>query len=133
MRSARVRPDKELDAQEAEEQTFKLAAAVVRLANDVKDRLPPTLIDRLVDAGTTVGVETANALATSGRRVHISSLTMARKASQELDFWLKIVAEVDESAAQAAEGLIDDAHLVYHLLSSMRAKARQNLEQDNVT
>ncbi len=130
MRLARIHHERVVDPREIEEKSFQFAVAIVQMAKKLENDIPQLPLDNLLEEGTAVGSQVAEAQETSSRRTYLSRLTSARHASKRVQYWLRIVAEACPPSEDSAAELLADAQALHVTLGGLCVKARQALESE---
>jgi len=116
------------EGRDLEARSFEFAVAVVRLAAQLPERTPAALTERLVQLGTGIGADVHEAYASHGRRTHLTRLESARRASREIDYWLRLLGGSDLVALHALEPFLSESRNLHALLTNLCALTREDLK-----
>ena len=96
------------------------------------DDLPHAVIDSLAGLGARVGAQTARARESNSRRAHLAGMTAARKACEELDYWLRLIRALNLTIpGDPIPPLLEEAQSLHAALAVVCAKARQRIELES--
>jgi four helix bundle protein len=130
MRTSRLRTAREIEARDIEEVSFEFGVAILRLVRQHEADLPKSVAENLVMRGTSIGAAVAEAQASGRRRNALSRMMAARQASQETEYWLRLVSAADLVPTETAETFLDEIQGLQSTLTSICMKLRQALEAE---
>ena len=130
MRLSRLRTAREILARDIEQASFEFAVAILRLVREYEANLPRSLADNLVLKGTGIGAAVAESQSTHRRRNALNKMLSARRACQETEYWLRLIAAADLIDQEKVAPYLDEVEALYSTLSTICAKLRQTLDSE---
>ncbi len=130
MRTSRLRTSREIEARDIEEVSFEFGVAVLRLVREHEADLPKSVAENLVLKGTSIGAAVAESQASGRRRAALSKMMSARRASQEMKYWLRLVSAADLVPKETVESFLDEVQGLQSTLTAICMKLRQALEAE---
>jgi len=125
MRRTRLPSEHDVDPREISKRSFEFSVAVLRLAQQIGNALPESVVRQLVNHGTRVGAGVADAHGSGTHRGYVSGLAAARRSARRAAFWLRLIGAAEGASQELIEGLIEDAQALHTTLTALGAKAHQ--------
>jgi four helix bundle protein len=117
-----------MEPRELETRSFEFGVAVLRLARLLKDEMPNSVLDALVQSSTSVGSEVIEAHGSSSSSGYLSGLMSARKASQQSAYWLRLIGAADPERGDLVQPLLAESLELAGTLGSLCNRARIRAE-----
>jgi four helix bundle protein len=117
------------------ERSFLFGCEIVAFCSRVADRgvILRRLAVQLVDSGTSIGANLAEAVNGQSKKDMISKHFIALKEARETHFWLRLISASDPSFKATADPLIAEASEFVAMLSASVRKAQSNPDRGNST
>jgi four helix bundle protein len=108
------------------ERAFDFACEIVRFSRKLaQDPTCRHIAHQLIDAGTSVGANTAEAKSAYSRREFAAKNSIALKEARESAFWLRLIVACNLSTDPVAERLLKEAGELTGILTATVRSARQ--------
>jgi len=112
-----------------EDRAFRLASDVIRFCerqNVTSTYATQRLYVQLRDAVTSVGANLEEAAAAQSKPDFVSKTSIALKEARETLYWLRLLAESDDTLRSAIEPMRRESNEIVAILTSIVRKARSN-------
>jgi four helix bundle protein len=124
----RIRRDSTHGPGDIEHQSYDFACAVVHLIRELGNDLPQHLAQRILEFGTSIGADVADAEATTSKRAQLKGFEEARRASRKVGYWLKLLIDAEIADAESIRPYLEEAHDLHTTLTSICVRARQVID-----
>ena len=107
------------------ERTFEFSCRIIRLHRWYcrRRRGSRTLINQLLDSGTSVGSNLEEARAAQSRADFIAKARVSLKEARESHYWLRLIKRTNEVAFSRIHPLVEEANEIVAILTTIVKKA----------
>lgn len=126
MKSENEQPRRDLP-----QRTFEFARRVVKLC-EVLAQTPGvsrTLANQLLRSGTSIGANVEEGQASQSRADFVAKYSIACKEARETHYWLRLLSAAEIVAQPKLDALIDEAHQLVAILTSIIKTTRSNTKE----
>ena len=130
MRTSRLHPARDVGMNELEEQSFNYATAIVKLSRRLSGEIPAPVAGQLVFSGTAIGAELSEANSLSDKRSQLGNFSAARRASREVQYWLRLIAASEIASEDTIAPLLEEARELNTLLRNLVTRTRVAIDAE---
>ncbi|MFC1686447.1 four helix bundle protein [Patescibacteria group bacterium] len=110
--------------------TLKFGIEIDKLSKKFIQRYPLSTIDQIIKSSTAIGANVHEAQGARTKKEFCSIMGIARKESQETDYWLNHFLETERGANQKLiQNLIDENEEIVKIITTIRKNALENLKK----
>jgi four helix bundle protein len=108
------------------DRTFAFADRVVRLCTylEQQGRVSTTLAAQLLRAGTSIGANVEEGIASESRKDFVHKYSIACKEARESHYWLRLLAASEVVSKERLEPLLTEANELIAILTTIIKKSR---------
>lgn len=122
---------KEKKISDIRERTFAFAVRIVKLCKflEKKSDVSKSLINQLIDSGTSVGANLEEAVAGQSKADFVHKNSISLKEARESNFWLRLIlatSKFDEQITKGIEELEVESLELAKIIGSIIVKAKSN-------
>jgi four helix bundle protein len=116
------------EGRDIQDRAFRFACDVVTFCDASGDRRPTTqhILVQLLECGTSLGANLAEASAGQSKPDFISKVSISRKEAFEALYWLRLIEATRRALAPAAHPLVSEADALARILTAIVRNARSN-------
>jgi len=109
------------------DRTFAFADRVVRLCTylEQQGRVSTTLATQLLRAGTSIGANVEEGIASESRKDFVHKYSIACKEARESYYWLRLLAVSETVTKERLDPLIGEANELIAILTTIIKKSRE--------
>lgn len=106
------------------DKSYTFALRALTLGKALRDRREYELAGQIIRAGTSIGANIEEALASISRREFAAKMCIALKEARETHYWLRLVRDSKIAAERQIAPLLDDAEEILRILSAIVKTSR---------
>lgn len=119
-----------IDPREVEDRSFAFAVTVVGFVREFGKNMPEGVLVPLLEKGTEIGAAVASAKSSHSRRYYLNKMMHARRASQEVDYWLRLAGAAGIAPFEFVKPMRAEARALLTVLTDICANAQQQLDAE---
>lgn len=112
-------------SEELEQRFLEFGVAVIKLTQQLKERLPFSVIDQVIRSSTSIGANYSEAQNASSKADFKNKVYIAKKEASESRYWLRIISQLTDSevTAQLLNEVQEILLILQKIVNTLRGKS----------